>query len=823
MAIIKKDGNYMGLPMNIARGNPIPLDTTEIWYSKTDMETYAKNGATAYVGQILAYVDETSGKATAYIITNTAGDLSEVGSATIGDGKSLELVTVAATENVPEHKELRIIGIDTAEVGAQLTKDSTGAVKWVKPDTTTVDGLSSTVADHGKRLNTAENDIDNLEAKFANMGAVFNFVSILTTEEFAATTDSNGKIDVTKNAKGLTRPYAAGDVVLVGEQEYVVVNTKKTINESEIAGLFWEAFGDAQGVTKLQSDVAGLKTKTETLEGTVSEHTTAIGVKEVKNAEGEITTPASGLYKYADDIAKAKADAAQAAAEKVAKDSVARLKTTVDKNTESIKTNTAAIALKADQTALNNAVQSLEGKISLKLDKSEFTTTIANYVTNDTLTTELGKKADKTELETTNGNVTQNANDINTNKGKIEALEGRANTLEATVGNATSGLVKKVNALETKVGASGDAADKTGTLYARIAKAQVDAESGIANAATAQSAAEAAQATANKAKSTAGTNATNITKLTTRVKANEDFIATVDTTYETKTNATAERKKISDKVSSNESAIAGVTSTANKNKEDLVALTTRVTTNEEKTTKNTNDITALKGTNNDTEDSVSIKGAKKYTDSKIATVNSTITQLKNDIGNLENIMNFVGVLTANEQGQITSTGVHGDVGILGDKEYVFVATNPSVSKTDGTWHELGDISAQSEGIAALQDRAKALEDTVNGTGDLSNGLVKKVAALETADSTQDGIITDQGNRITALENKVNNADTGLAKTHSLASAADTLSKANKGELDALTPRVTANEEAISNLDASYKAADTALDSKFTEQLTWGSF
>ena len=823
MAIIKKDGNYMGLPMNIARGNPIPLDTTEIWYSKTDMETYAKNGATAYVGQILAYVDETSGKATAYIITNTAGDLSEVGSATIGDGKSLELVTVAATEDVPEHKELRIIGIDTAEVGAQLTKDSTGAVKWVKPDTTTVDGLSSTVADHGERLNTAENDIDNLEAKFANMGAVFNFVSILTTDEFAATTDSSGKIDVTKNAKGLTRPYAAGDVILVGEQEYVVVNTKKTINESEIAGLFWEAFGDAQGVTKLQSDVAGLKTKTETLEGTVSEHTTAIGVKEVKNAQGEITTPASGLYKYADDIAKAKADAAQAAAEKVAKDSVAGLKNTVDKNTESIKTNTAAIALKADQTTLQSAVQSLEGKIGLKLDKSEFTTTIADYVTNDTLTTELDKKADKTQLETTNGNVTQNANDIQTNKGKIEALEGRADTLEATVGNATSGLVEKVNTLKTQVGASGDAANKTGTLYARVAKAQADAETGIANAATAQSAAEAAQNTANEAKNAAGTNATNITKLTTRVQANENFIATVDTTYETKQNATTERKKISDRVDSNTSAIAGITSTANKNKEDLVALTTRVTTNEEKTTKNTNDITALKGTDNDTKDSVSIKGAKKYTDNKIATVNSTIAELKNDIGNLENIMNFVGVLTANEQGQITSTGVHGDVGILGDKEYVFVATDPSINKAVGTWHELGDVSAQSEGITALQNRAKALEDTVNGTGDLSNGLVKKVTALETADSTQDSTIADQGDKITALENKVNNADTGLAKTYSLASAADTLSKANKDELDALTPRVTANEEAISNLDASYKAADTALDSKFTEQLTWGSF
>ena len=45
--------------------------------------------------------------------------------------------------------------------------------------------------------------------------------------------------------------------------------------------------------------------------------------------------------------------------------------------------------------------------------------------------------------------------------------------------------------------------------------------------------------------------------------------------------------------------------------------------------------------------------------------------------------------------------------------------------------------------------------------DLSNGLVKKVAALEAADSTQDGTIADQGERITALENKVNNADTSL--------------------------------------------------------------
>ena len=37
MAVIKKENTYMGLPMNIARGNPVPLDKSEIWYSRTEM------------------------------------------------------------------------------------------------------------------------------------------------------------------------------------------------------------------------------------------------------------------------------------------------------------------------------------------------------------------------------------------------------------------------------------------------------------------------------------------------------------------------------------------------------------------------------------------------------------------------------------------------------------------------------------------------------------------------------------------------------------------------------------------------------------------
>lgn len=73
MATILNNAAYMALPMNIKRGNPIPLDTTAVWYNKTELETYAASGATAYVGQVLTLVS--GGKCEAYMISNEAGTL----------------------------------------------------------------------------------------------------------------------------------------------------------------------------------------------------------------------------------------------------------------------------------------------------------------------------------------------------------------------------------------------------------------------------------------------------------------------------------------------------------------------------------------------------------------------------------------------------------------------------------------------------------------------------------------------------------------------------------------------------------------------------
>ena len=94
MAIIKKDGNFMGLPMNIQRGNPIPLDDSSVYYSKATMETYAKSGVTAYVGQIITLVDEANKTCEAYMISNEAGTLVKLASTTASGDLASDVATL---------------------------------------------------------------------------------------------------------------------------------------------------------------------------------------------------------------------------------------------------------------------------------------------------------------------------------------------------------------------------------------------------------------------------------------------------------------------------------------------------------------------------------------------------------------------------------------------------------------------------------------------------------------------------------------------------------------------------------------------------------
>lgn len=68
MANIQKDYNSMGLPMNINRSNPIPLDCSELWFSLEEAQDYARNNPVAYVGQSIKVINESTGNVACYII-----------------------------------------------------------------------------------------------------------------------------------------------------------------------------------------------------------------------------------------------------------------------------------------------------------------------------------------------------------------------------------------------------------------------------------------------------------------------------------------------------------------------------------------------------------------------------------------------------------------------------------------------------------------------------------------------------------------------------------------------------------------------------------
>lgn len=88
MAVNFNDSNYIfsGLPIGFSRNNPIPLDKTEVWDNLDNLRDYAQNNPTAYVGQILTYVDKLNKTTTTYVISNEDGDIKEIGAGGPTDG-----------------------------------------------------------------------------------------------------------------------------------------------------------------------------------------------------------------------------------------------------------------------------------------------------------------------------------------------------------------------------------------------------------------------------------------------------------------------------------------------------------------------------------------------------------------------------------------------------------------------------------------------------------------------------------------------------------------------------------------------------------------
>lgn len=179
MASINKNFNTMAFPQAFKRGNNIPLDASSVWYSMEEMLNYSKTSPVSYVGELLTLVDEAQNTATAYIIADVEGNLKEVGSATIGDNKTIVLGDDGALSlknygvfyykwvdkvgEVEAHHEKQVVDAEhpwIAGLEPKVASNEEGGLEiaWYQPSTTTVEGLSSTVG-------TLQTEVNNLKGQ----------------------------------------------------------------------------------------------------------------------------------------------------------------------------------------------------------------------------------------------------------------------------------------------------------------------------------------------------------------------------------------------------------------------------------------------------------------------------------------------------------------------------------------------------------------------------------------------------------------------------------------------------------------------------------
>lgn len=164
--------NLMTFDKSFSRSNGQPLVSDEIFYSLTAAQDFAKTNV-AYVGQKIAVV-ETVDEVTTVTHYSIEADnsLKELGSSLLGDGQSVEIVDgkiqlkgfngfyyaysteedgtskYTKTEGFKEGLEPKVV--KRLDENGSVVTDTEGNpiydIAWYEPSTTTVEGLSSTVA-----------------------------------------------------------------------------------------------------------------------------------------------------------------------------------------------------------------------------------------------------------------------------------------------------------------------------------------------------------------------------------------------------------------------------------------------------------------------------------------------------------------------------------------------------------------------------------------------------------------------------------------------------------------------------------------------------
>lgn len=489
MATIDKLYKSMGLPMNIKRGNPWPLDASSLWYSYDEMKTYAEDTAgVSYVGQILALVDEEKNTATAYIIADANGTLKQVGAGPLVDNKTI-IVNEETDEiglkdfgkrfykYIPEEKDLETglvlkeAEYKLVEVSEQLpwtagleprvvSEDGKLVLGWFEPNPTTIEGVNNQVSSIQSSVADLQQVVEGLvgevgkpaEGSIAATGLYAELDKKVNAKDVYNKTEVDTLIDIAvSSADHLQRKIVtsyADITTFITENgadkaaKYIfMVPEADTTADGNIYEEYIVINGVIEVVGKWATDLSGYVTDQE-LEDVLVDYakTSDIDTK----LEGYATTGQLGLISA--DITSLETQLAN----KVEKEEGKRLITEEEaeklKNLSSAGEENFVKSVTSDFTVLN-------GELSLNKDNLDLSN-------NENIKAISGRV---TSVETTVGTLSSNLQalqeTINANASAIEAInQSQATMQEAVDKNKTDieGLITKTNGLENSLNSLND-------------------------------------------------------------------------------------------------------------------------------------------------------------------------------------------------------------------------------------------------------------------------------------------------------------------------------------------------------------------------------
>lgn len=209
------------------RQTAFPLDAKSYFESLEAAQTAAASAqeagsseTTYYYGQQIAVVE--SGKATLYVIQPDK-TLKEVGGNILIDENAFVK---------GEDGKLSLLGFADAVGGAQLVKTEDGKVSWVKPDTTTVEGLSTAI----ESLKTVVGD-----DKSGLVKQVADNKAAIDTLNGASTVEGSVAYQIAQVVAGADESFDTlkeiADWITTHKTDAATMNSQINTNKDDIAGL----------------------------------------------------------------------------------------------------------------------------------------------------------------------------------------------------------------------------------------------------------------------------------------------------------------------------------------------------------------------------------------------------------------------------------------------------------------------------------------------------------------------------------------------------------------------------------------------------------